>query len=62
VRVAEERGQLLVEVADDGAGGARLDGDGGLRGLADRVAAVGGTLRVDSSPGAGTRVVAVIPL
>jgi signal transduction histidine kinase len=62
VRVIEEHGRLRVEVADDGVGGARLDGGGGLRGLGDRVAAVGGTLQVRSPPGAGTRVVAVLPL
>ena len=62
VCVVEEDARLRVEVADDGVGGARLDGDGGLRGLADRVAAIGGTLQVRSPPGAGTRVVAVIPL
>jgi signal transduction histidine kinase len=62
VRVVEEEGRLRVEVSDDGVGGAGLDGGGGLRGLADRVAAVGGTLDVRSPPGAGTRVVAVIPL
>jgi signal transduction histidine kinase len=62
VCVVEKDARLRVEVADDSVGGARLDGDGGLRGLADRVAAIGGTLQVRSPPGAGTRVVAVIPL
>jgi signal transduction histidine kinase len=53
-------GVLLLEVADDGGGGADLDGSG-IRGLADRIAAVGGTFAVDSPPGAGTRVQASIP-
>jgi signal transduction histidine kinase len=54
-------GRLLVEVSDDGAGGARPDRGSGLRGLADRVASVGGVLRVDSPPGGGTRLEADIP-
>ena len=53
-------GRLVVEVSDDGAGGARPEGSG-LRGLADRVASVGGVLRVDSPPGGGTRLEADIP-
>jgi signal transduction histidine kinase len=55
-------GRLLIEVADDGLGGASSDGGSGLRGLVDRVAAVGGDLRVISAPGEGTRVLAEIPL
>jgi hypothetical protein len=51
-----------VEVSDDGVGGAELDGGSGIQGLADRVGALGGSLSVDSPPGAGTRVTAVIPL
>ena len=49
-----------LEVRDDGRGGADPGGSG-LAGLADRVAAVGGRLSVDSPPGAGTRVVALVP-
>jgi signal transduction histidine kinase len=52
---------LRVEVADDGIGGADPDRGSGLRGLADRVAALGGDLSVDSPVGGGTRIVAVIP-
>jgi signal transduction histidine kinase len=52
---------LVVTVTDDGAGGATPDGGSGLRGLSDRVAAAGGTLRIDSPPGAGTRLEAGIP-
>ncbi|WP_336921939.1 sensor histidine kinase [Aquipuribacter sp. SD81] len=52
---------LVVEVADDGRGGARADGTGtGLTGLRDRVDVLGGTLAVDSGPG-GTRLRAVLP-
>jgi signal transduction histidine kinase len=53
---------LRVEVADDGVGGADPSSGSGLRGLADRVAAVGGNLSVVSPTGGGTRVVAEIPL
>jgi signal transduction histidine kinase len=52
---------LTVEVRDDGVGGARADGNG-LLGIEDRLAALDGTLRVDSPPGAGTLVAATIPL
>jgi signal transduction histidine kinase len=54
-------GRLVVQVSDDGAGGARSERGSGLRGLADRVASAGGTLRVDSPPGAGTKLEAEIP-
>jgi len=50
-----------VEVADDGAGGADPDSGTGIRGLADRVETLGGTLTVESSPRRGTRLVAGIP-
>jgi len=53
---------LRVAVADDGGGGADPSGGTGLRGLADRVEALGGALTVDSPPGAGTRLVAELPL
>ena len=55
-------GRVVIEVADDGVGGADADGGSGLRGLADRVEALDGRLAVESPPGAGTRVVAEIPL
>jgi len=54
-------GRLMIEVADDGIGGAQLDEGSGLRGLADRVEARGGRLRVESPRGGGTHVVAEIP-
>jgi signal transduction histidine kinase len=49
-------------VANDVAAGADLARGSGLRGLADRVEALGGTLRVDSRAGAGTRLEAVLPI
>ena len=51
----------MIEVADDGVGGADAAGGSGLRGLADRVEALGGRLTVESPPGGGTRIVAEIP-
>ncbi|MDP9685667.1 sensor histidine kinase [Streptomyces griseoviridis] len=60
VTVRPDRGRLVVEVSDDGTGGAD-PGGGGLRGLADRVGALGGTLEVSSAPGAGTRIRAELP-
>jgi signal transduction histidine kinase len=53
--------QLHVDVSDDGVGGARSDGSG-LRGLADRVAALGGRVQIESSRGRGTQVTATLPL
>jgi signal transduction histidine kinase len=60
VRSAGDR--LAVEVRDDGRGGADPGRGTGLRGLSDRVAAVGGTLEVDSPPGRGTVLRAHLPL
>ena len=62
VRVARRDGVARVEVADDGVGGADVSRGSGLRGLADRVEALDGCLGVDSSPSAGTRVWAEIPV
>jgi len=53
---------VLVEVADDGAGGASETPGSGLQGLRERVEAVGGTLAVDSPAGRGTRIIAAIPI
>jgi PAS domain S-box-containing protein len=53
--------RLLVEVRDDGRGGADPDGGSGLRGLSDRLAALEGELSVDSARGEGTTVTASIP-
>jgi signal transduction histidine kinase len=52
---------LHLRVVDDGSGGAAMRAGSGLAGLADRVNAVGGSLRVDSLPGAGTTVEAMLP-
>jgi PAS domain S-box-containing protein len=62
VRVAHEDGYAVVEVADDGIGGADPEGGSGLRGLSDRVAALEGRLAIVSPPGAGTRIRAEIPV
>ena len=62
VAVSVHDGRVTVEVSDDGVGGAALDGGSGIQGLADRVGALSGSLAVDSPPGAGTTVTAVIPL
>ncbi|MFJ3308449.1 ATP-binding protein [Streptomyces sp. NPDC086549] len=61
VDVAPVDGGLCVEVTDDGRGGARPGTGTGLQGLADRLAALGGDLQVDSPSGGGTRVRAVLP-
>jgi GAF domain-containing protein len=61
VRAFDDGASLGVEVCDDGAGGASPDGSG-LRGLADRVAALGGTFEVESPPGGGTTLRARMPL
>jgi signal transduction histidine kinase len=61
VRAVRENGTLHVSIADDGLGGAVLRRGSGLAGLQDRVAAHGGTLRVVSPTGEGTRVEAAIP-
>jgi signal transduction histidine kinase len=62
VRMATAGGELRVEIADDGRGGADPGTGTGLRGLADRVEALGGRLALDSPPGAGTVVRAALPL
>jgi signal transduction histidine kinase len=62
IGVTQAGGRLLVEIADDGIGGAD-PGDGtGLRGLADRIEALGGRLSVESLPRQGTRLLAKIPI
>jgi signal transduction histidine kinase len=60
VRVAEEIGRLVVEIADDGPGGADPEGTG-LTGLRHRAEALDGTLSVESAPGTGTLVRAELP-
>ncbi len=62
VNVEPLNGHLGVEVGDDGAGGADRRAGSGLQGLRDRIAAVNGTLTIDSQPGAGTILRARLPI
>ncbi len=62
VRVSRDNGAAVVEVADDGVGGADPGRGSGLSGLADRVAALDGQMRIESPAGAGTRLRAEIPV
>ena len=64
VRLAGPEGDLVFEVEDDGRGFAVPEAVGGtgLQGMADRLAAVGGSLDVLSAPGSGTNVIGRIPL
>jgi PAS domain S-box-containing protein len=61
IRVTRQNGRAVVEVADDGVGGADPTRGSGLSGLVDRVEALDGVLKVESAPGAGTRIRAEIP-
>jgi signal transduction histidine kinase len=61
VSLTRVNGTLVVEVADDGVGGADATRGSGLRGLNDRVEARGGRLRVTSAPGEGTCIVGEVP-
>jgi signal transduction histidine kinase len=61
VEVARVNGEVVVEVVDDGVGGADTEGGSGLRGLADRVEALEGRLRIWSPTGGGTRLRAEMP-
>jgi signal transduction histidine kinase len=60
IELREGGGYALATIEDDGVGGASSGRGSGLRGLADRVEALGGLLRVESPPDGGTRVVAEI--
>ncbi len=62
VDLARDDGLLVVEVSDDGVGGAEPGKGSGLRGLTDRVEALGGRLRVSSEHGLGTTVRAELPM
>jgi signal transduction histidine kinase len=62
VRVGYSGDAVVVEVADNGVGGADDKRGSGLRGLSDRVEALDGRLVVESPAGAGTRVLAMMPL
>jgi signal transduction histidine kinase len=61
IRASEIDDRLRIEVIDDGIGGANPELGSGLRGLSDRLTAVGGTLRMESPRGAGTRLVGELP-
>jgi signal transduction histidine kinase len=61
VRGHRAAGRLIVEVADDGGGGADPRRGSGLRGMRGRLAALGGTISVHSPPGRGTRVIIELP-
>ena len=61
VTVGRRNGRAVVEVADDGVGGADPARGSGLRGLADRVEALGGAFAVESPQGLGTLLRAEIP-
>jgi signal transduction histidine kinase len=62
VRVSRVNGSAFVEIDDDGCGGADPTRGSGLRGLADRVGALDGKLKITSPPGGGTRLRAEIPV
>jgi signal transduction histidine kinase len=62
VRVSRYNGHAVVEIADDGIGGADPGRGSGLRGLADRVSALDGSMELDSPAGSGTRLRAEIPV
>jgi signal transduction histidine kinase len=61
VEIRREGGELVVDVTDDGRGGAALEAGTGLRGLGDRLSAIDGTLTVTSPPGEGTHLQARLP-
>jgi signal transduction histidine kinase len=62
VRLSRAGGRVVIEIADDGVGGADETAGTGLRGLTDRVEGLGGSLLVTSPAGAGTVVTAELPL
>jgi signal transduction histidine kinase len=62
VSLAPRDGVLLLSIRDDGVGGADSRHGSGLVGLHDRIEALGGTIRIESPPGAGTLLVVALPL
>ena len=62
VRVRVDGGWVIADVHDDGVGGTDAGRGSGLRGLADRVAALGGTLEIESPAGEGTTIRARVPV
>jgi len=61
IELAERGGGPEVTIIDDGIGGAVLAGGSGLRGLVDRVEALGGAISIESQPGRGTTIIARVP-
>ncbi len=61
IALGEARGEITIAVSDDGRGGASLERGSGLRGLVDRLGAVGGRLELESPPSGGTTLRAVVP-
>jgi signal transduction histidine kinase len=62
VRLTVSGGRARIEISDDGVGGATVRAGGGLRGLVERLEALGARLEIDSPPGEGTTLTGVIPL
>jgi signal transduction histidine kinase len=62
ILVSHSGARLTIEISDDGVGGADVSKGSGLRGLADRLEALGGELHLDSPSGRGTRLIAQVPL
>jgi len=62
IEISTTSDEIAVEISDDGSGGASMDGGSGLRGLADRIEALGGRLDLNSPPAGGTVVRATLPL
>ena len=61
INLEHEEGQLVVNISDNGVGGADMRRGSGLEGLSDRVAAVGGSLEIQSPSGEGTTIRATFP-
>jgi signal transduction histidine kinase len=62
IHVRRHHASVEVTISDDGSGGADFARGSGLRGLADRINALGGRLEIDSPVGGGTRLEATIPV
>ena len=62
VQISATKEEVIVEIRDDGSGGASMARGSGLRGLADRIEALGGQLDLKSPSGGGTVVRATLPL